>query len=269
MTMTTTHHPTPMKITVGYDLPFRVSASTTSSELLRIRVRCKPGTRPKALLQLQTHVAIFLEAALFGMGAGPHVPPRLDRRSIDDVLRVSTNREEVVLDVPCAVDPSYVTVLLHKLLGLAEHVPIEEVAVELPGLAVMPEPVPVERGETSALPEAHLPLPFAFEDERSGHADGCTVSISYVEPPNEDALEVLREGLRVFVAQALQGGFISPPMGPDDYFVSADDDVAVHADEVTWTMESCDFAPDGLDGLLNFLAAYHHGVAALREVVLE
>jgi hypothetical protein len=38
---------------------------------------------------------------------------------------------------------------------------------------------------------------------------------------------------------------------------------------VTWALESCDFAPDGLNGLLNFLAAYHHQVAALREVSLE
>lgn len=261
--------PAPMTITVGYDLPFCTSVTTTPENLLRIRVRCKAGVQSKALLQVQIHAGIFLEAALLGMGAGPRVPPHLDRRTIDDVLRVSSTPDAIMLEAPVTVDPSYVTVLLHKLLGLAEHVPIEEVAVDLPGLSATREPISVERGETSALPEAHLPLPFAFDDERSGHADGCTVSISFVEPPSDAALEVLREGLRVFVAQALQGGFISPPMGPDDYFVSADDDVAVDAEEITWTMESCDFAPDGLDGLLNFLVAYHRRASALRAVMFE
>ena len=48
-----------------------------------------------------------------------------------------------------------------------------------------------------------------------------------------------------------------------------DDDVIAQDDHVIWTLESSDFAPDGLCGLLNFLAAYHHQVARLREVSLE
>jgi hypothetical protein len=258
-----------MTITIGYDLTFRAHAFTTPDDMLRIRVCCKPGTPQKGLLQVQTHAAIFLEAALFGMGAGARVPPRLDPRTIDDVLRVSTPGPEVALQAPAVVDPSYITVLLHKLLGLSELVAIDEVTVELPGLSATRESIPIQRGDTSELPELHTPLPFVLEDERSGHADGCTVSIRYAQPPGDSELEVLQDGLRVFIAQALQGGFISPPMGPDDYFVSADDEVAANDDEVTWVMESCDFAPDGLNGLLNFLAAYHQQVTALREVVLE
>jgi hypothetical protein len=267
----TTKHPTPMTITLGYDLPFRTSVFTTTDEPLRIRVRCKPGTRQKGLLQVQTHAAIFLDAALFGMGAGARVPPRLDRRTIDDVLRVSTNYTgpEVVLEAPVVVDPSYVTVLLHKLLGLSRLVALEEVTVELPALSATRERVLIQRGDTSELPEIHLPLPFSLEDERSGHADGCTISILYAQPSGDAELEVLQDGLRVFIAQALQGGFISPPMGPDDYFVSADDEVAAHDDQVTWVMENFDLPHDALNGLLNFLAAYHQQVAALREVLLE
>ena len=267
----TTQDP-PLTITLGYDLPFRAHAFTTADELLRVDVCCKAGTRRKAVLPLETHVAIFLEAALFGMGAGARIPPRLDRRSIDDLLRVSTSHvphEEVVLEAPVIVDPSYVTVLLHKLLGMSEHVAIEEVTLELPGLSATRDPIAIQRGERSELPAIHLPIPFALDDERSGHADAYTLSITYAEPPSEPKLEVLRDGLRVWLAQAMQGGFISPPMGPDDYFVSADDDVVAHGDQVTWAMENTDFAPDGLNGLLNFLAAYHQQVAALREVVIE
>lgn len=261
-----------MTITIGYDLAFSVNVLTTADEMLSIDVCCKVGTRPKALLPLQTHVAIFLEAALLGMGAGARIPPRLDLRSLGDLLRVSTRhapREEVVLEAPVIVDPSYVTVLLHKLLGMSEHVAIEEVTVELPGLSSAREPIPILRGEASELPALHLPIPFGLDDERSGHADTCTLSIAFVEPPDEPRLEVLRDGLRVWLAQAMQGGFISPPMGPDDYFVSGDDYVVANGDQVTWTMENTDFAPDGLNGLLNFLAAYHQQVAALREVVIE
>jgi hypothetical protein len=268
--MMTTHDPNPLMITLGYELPFRAAAFTTPDPMLRVHVRCKPEARPKALLQLQTHVAIFLDAALFGMGAGSRVPPRLDPRSIDEVLRMTTPcPEEVMLEAPVVVDPSYVTVLLHKLLGLSELVPIDEVIVELPGLSPIREPIQIQRAEGSALPEVHQPLPFALDDERSGHADGCTVTLRYAHPPDHAQLELLREGLLAFVAQAAQGGFICPPMGPDDYFVSADDDVIAHEDEVTWTMESCDFAPDGLNGLLNFLAAYHQQAAALRGVSIE
>ena len=147
--------------------------------------------------------------------------------------------------------------------------PLEQITLELPGLSSTREPIEIQRGERSALPELHLPLPFTLEDERSGHADGCTVTLRYVHPPDYAQLELLREGLLAFIAQAAQGGFICPPMGPDDYFVSADDDVLVHDDEVTWAMESSDFAPDGFHGLLNFLAAYHQQVAPLRGVSLE
>ena len=64
------------------------------------------------------------------------------------------------------------------------------------------------------------------------------------------------------------GGFIQPPMGPDDYFVSADD-IEVHDDEVTWVLENDDIAQDGINGVVSFLAAYHQHVAALREVLIE
>lgn len=263
-------NPDPMTITLGYDLPFRASASTTPTDMLRIRVRCKRGTPQKALLQVQTHAAIFLEAALFGMGAGERVPPRLDRRSIDDVLQVTTSAadHETVLEAPVVVDPSYVTVLLHKLLGLSALVAIEEVAVELPGLGTTREPIPIHRGGRSELPAIHLPLPFTLADERNGNDDGCRLSLRLVEPPTEPKLEVLRDGLRVWFAQALQGGFIQPPMGPDDYFVSADD-IEVHDDEVTWVLENDDIAQDGINGVVSFLAAYHQHVAALREVLIE
>jgi hypothetical protein len=260
-----------MTITIGYDLPFLANAFTTAEGLLRVRVRCKPATRNESVLQLQVHVAIFIEAALFGMGAGALVPPRLHLRSIDDVLRVSTTGAgpEVLLEAPAVVDPSYVTVLLHKLLGLSDLVPIEEVTVELPGLSATRRGVPIQRGESSLLPSLHAPLPCVLEDERSGHADACTLSIRFEAPPGESELEVLRDGLRVWLAQALQGGFISPPMGPDDYFVSADDEVAVHDDQVTWVMENFDLPADALNGLVSFLAAYHAQVAALRVVILD
>jgi hypothetical protein len=124
------------------------------------------------------------------------------------------------------IDPSYVTVLLHKLFGLSEIVGIEEVTLDLPGLSATRDPISILRGNTSDLPAIHPPLPFTLEDERSGHADNCcTCSLQYTKRPGDPELELLRDGLRVFLAQALQGGFISPPMGPDDYFVSADDDV--------------------------------------------
>jgi hypothetical protein len=58
-------------------------------------------------------------------------------------------------------------------------------------------------------------------------------------------------------------------MGPDDYFVSADDEVAVHDDQVTWVMENFDLPADALNGLVSFLAAYHAQVAALRVVILD
>ena len=264
-------HPTPMTITIGYDLPFRAHAFTTPDEALRVHVRCKAGTRRKAVLEVQTHVALFLEAARLGMGAGARVPPRLHRRSIDDVLRVSIDAAggQTQLEVPAVVDPAYVTVLLHELLGLADHVAIEEVTVELPGLCGAREAIPIRRGDTSELPGLHPQLPFTLEDERSGHADVCTLSILFAQPPGAAELEALREGLRVFIAQALQGGFIQPPMGPDDYFVSADDEIDVHHDQVTWTMESFDLPADAIHGLLSFLVAYHQRVTKLREVGLE
>jgi len=267
--MSTQNH-TPMMITLGYDLPFRANAFTTTDDVLRIHVRCKPGNRSEALLQVQTHVAIFLEAALFGMGAGSRVPPRLDLRTIDDVLHEITHAAEhaTTLEAAVIVDPSYVTVLLHKLLGLSELVAIDEITVELPGLSSVREPIPIHRGECSELPAIHLPLPFTLEDERSGHADGCTLSILLAEPPPEPKLDILRDGLQVWLAQALQGGFIQPPMGPDDYFVSADE-IEVHGDEVTWVLENDDIAQDGINGVVSFLAAYHQHVAPLREVSLE
>lgn len=259
-------------ITIGDDLPFHAQAFTTPGDALCIRVRCRPGTPTRGLLQIQTHVAIFIEAALHGMGAGARVPPRLDHRSIDDLLQASTrdlHHPEVEVRAPVIVDPRDVAVLLHQLLGLADYVAIEDVTVDLPCSSPTRERIAIVRGHGSVLPEAPTPLPFAFEDDRSGHCAGCTVGLTYAERPGEPELARLREGLRVFLAQALLGGFIPPPMGPSDAFVGADDEVTVHGEQVTWVLERCDLPPGALLRVLGWLTAYHHQVAALREVVFE
>ncbi len=257
-----------MEIVIGYDLPFRASAFTTPDPMLRIRVGCRPGATHEDLLRVEAHGVTFIEAALLGMGAGARVPPRMDARPIDDVLRVGFGRDGLALEAPVVIDPSYVVVLLHKLLCLSELVQLESVAVELPGLAAH-GPVPIVRRETSELPETHPGLPFVLEDERGGYTSTRTVTLIHAEPPSEVALVALRRGLRVWVSQALQGGFISPPMGRGDYFVSADDVVQVLDDEVIWGIENVRLDLDGMNGLLNFFTAYHDQVAALRGVVLE
>lgn len=258
-----------MEIVIGYDLPFKVRAFTTPDPVLRIRVGCKPGTNHERLAQVETHGATFIEAAMFGMGAGAQIAPRLDRRPLDDVLRVGFGRDGLALEAPVVIDPSYVVVLLHKLLCLSEIVEIEDVEVELPGLVAAARPVPIVHRDTSELPPVHSRLPFELIDERGGYADTRTVTIVYARPPEDPALDVLRQGLRLWTAQALQGAYISPPMGPDDYFVNTDDTVQVLDDEVTWGMEDFQLDLDGMNAVVNFLAAYHGEIAELREVMLE
>jgi len=258
-----------MEIAIGYDLPFRASAYTTDDPILRIRVGCKRGTTHEDLARVETHGAVFIEAAMFGMGAGARVAPRLDRRSIDDALRVGFGREGLALEASVVIDPSYVVVLLHKLLCLTEFVDIEDVALELPGLAGSVVAVPIVRREDSELPQIYRILPFDFVDERGGYADTRTVTITYHRPPDGHALDVLRQGFSVWTTQALQGGYISAPMGTRDYFLNADDDLHVLDDEVTWGIEDYQLDHDALNAVVNFLAAYHGQVSELREVALE
>jgi hypothetical protein len=258
-----------MQIVYGYDLPFRVSVVTTPDPALRIRVGCRHGTTSEDLARVETHGATFIEAALFGMGAGARIAPRLGKRPIDKVLRVALGREGLALEAHVTIDPSYVVILLNKLLCLSDFVGVEDVAVELPGLASVSDTVPILRRDASELPEIHPQLPFEFVDERSGYSNTRTVLITYADPPSDSVLGFLRQGLQLWTTQALQGAYISPPMGPADYFVSTDDSLEVLDNEVSWSMEDFRLDLDGMNAIVNFLAAYHGQVAALREVLLE
>lgn len=90
-----------------------------------------------------------------------------------------------------------------------------------------------------------------------------------MQPPSEDTLEVLRHGVRVWVSQALQGGFLFAHVSADDYFVSADDQFALVGDEVEWILEKCRVDLRGLNAMVHFLAGIHASVAAVKFVVLE
>ncbi|MEM7160636.1 MAG: hypothetical protein AAF799_47810 [Myxococcota bacterium] len=261
-----------MAIVVGGELPFRASAYTAMDDKLRIRVRSAPTVSSDDIRRIEAHGVIFVEGALMGMGAGLRVPPKLSDQSIDDALRVgygTAGQSGVAFEAPVVIDPSYVTVLLHKLWALHEMVPIQEVVVELPGLSNSRSQLAIERGELSGLPAVHPALPFAFEDDMGGTRSDRQVLIGFAEPPSEDALEVLRHGMRVWLSQALQGGFIFAHVGPDDYFVAGDDTFNLVGDEIEWLLEKCRIDLRGLESMVNFLAAFHGQVAPLKFVVLE
>ncbi|MBV1860453.1 MAG: hypothetical protein KUG77_18715 [Nannocystaceae bacterium] len=260
-----------MAIELGCDLPFRSAVYPSRDAMLRVRVRCTDEASADDLRRIQAHGVIFFEAALLGMGAGPRVAPALSSESIDDALHVAIQgpgaHAGVLMEAKVVVDPSYVTVLFHKLWALHDIVPITEVVVELPESTE--SALVVTRTELSGLPSLHPSLPFAFEDDMGGSRSDRSVLIGFMQPPNEDTLEVLRHGMRVWISQALQGGYLFAHVSADDYFVSADDQFALVGDEVEWILEKCRVDLRGLNGMVHFLAGVHASVAAVKFVVLE
>lgn len=260
-----------MAIVLGCDLPFRTAVFASRDAMLRVRVRPTGEADADDLRRIEAHGIIFFEAALMGMGAGPRVAPVLSSHSIDDALRVSMQgpgaHAGVVMEADVCVDPSYVTVLFHKLWSLHQMVPLAEVVVELPGV---PESALVlQRAELSELPDLHQPLPFVFEDDMGGTRSDRSVLIGFMQPPNDEALDILRHGMRVWVSQALQGGYLFAHVDPEDYFVAGDDQFALIGDEVEWILEKCRIDLRGLHGMVHFLAAFHVAVSPVRFVVLE
>lgn len=261
-----------MAIEIGYDLPFALRVSLSPDDLLRVRVRARaPGDED--LMRVWAHVEVFVHAALFGMGVGADVMPRLSPPPIDPEQNIFAAPGVPTPDAisfearGVVMEAEYVVVLLHKLYALDMIVPLAEVAIDVPRSVEDIRRVRVLRAPVSRLPKRHARLPFRLDDaELVQVSDHVTVSIAFSRPLEPAEIDLLWEGFLVWNAQALQGGYMSP-RARDRYFLQVAQRLRVIDEHVEWELGEFEIDLDALNALVNLLVAFHAKVP-IHEVAL-
>ncbi len=248
----------------GFDLPFPVRVTATAwSEPLGIAIRGTGGALPPGTLAvLDTHVRVFVDAALYGMGSGPYAPPRLselfDSRRILRSEAPSTSQDWAVFRATGgAIDPTYVTVLLHKLrcLALDGH-PLTGVAVSLPLLPDGdPEVISVERAELSDLPGLWPQCGFACDMALDDYFSSLTVIVDFAEEVAAASFNIVKGACETWAAQCIQGGFTSATYDCDAYCL-VPGELTLLGDSIEWTLSDVDIDVRAFHSLANFFVAF-------------
>jgi hypothetical protein len=265
-----------MAIEIGYDLPFVARVLLSRDDLLRIRVRANPTPTEEDLRRVWAHVEVFVHAALLGMGVGAKVSPRLTTWPFDVEQHIFAQPgiptpDSISFEAKGVIlEPEYVVVLLHKMYALDQIVPIAEVVVEVPCAVEDDRRLRIVRAPASGFPPHAAQLPFHFEDADVATAgDHVTLSLAFSRPLAAPELQLLQEGLDVWTAQAAQGGYISPSLERDTFFLAPGDDLLVLDNEYQWEIEKFFIDVRSLDAVVNFLVAFHHQIVPLHEVVFD
>jgi hypothetical protein len=265
-----------MAIEIGYDLPFAARVLLSRDDLLRIRVRAKPTPTEEDLRRVWAHVEVFVHAALLGMGVGAKVPPRMIPWPFDIEQHIFAQPgfpgpDSISFEAKgVLLEAEYVVVFLHKMYALDQIVPIAEVVVEVPRAVEDDRKLRVVKAPVSVFPGHHAVLPFHYDDSGIRTAgEHVTLSMAFSRALAEPELKLLREGLDVWIAQAAQGGYISPSLERDTFFLAPADDLLVMDNEIQWDIDKFFVDVRGLDAVVNFLVAYHHQIVPLHEVVFD
>jgi hypothetical protein len=263
-----------MAIEIGYDLPFTARVLMSRDDILRVRVRGRASPTEEDLRRVWAHVEIFVHAALLGMGVGSKIAPRLAPLPIDPDRYLFAAPGVPASDAisfeatGIVLEPDYVVVLLHKLYALDQIVPLAEVVIEVPRSVEDARRVQLVRAPLSSLPGRAARLPFRYDDsELAQSGDHVTVALVLSRRLDTRERELLWEGFMVWTAQALQGGYLSPGKR-ENYFLQPHGGLLELETEIQWEIERFAIDARSLDGLVNFLVAFHDQVVQLHELVI-
>lgn len=263
-------------LSIGVSLPFEVQISTCAIDhQLSIDVECARNLSQEDRLRLEAHIDIFLEAAMYGMGGGAIVPPQLAENLDLTQLLLDTDRQPSPTSVSyvvtgISVDPAYSVVLLHKLRCLAQFfIPIAKVKMQMPVANIPPGIVEIVERERSDLPEIYKNLPFDYEAELESNSQSLSLTVGFFDQPDELALNILKNACDIWVAQVLQGGYISRTNNPENFFLAPDEKCLILPNEIQWGIDKIQIDLRGLCALANFLIGFSGRILPVSYFIIE
>jgi hypothetical protein len=262
---------------VGFDLPFdcRINVGLMHEPLIvtiyPLRTRFTDGQ----LALLETHVRVFMDAALFGLGSGRLAMPRLSGNlTLEPLLHITAPTDErpwlMLQAAGLAIDPAYVMVLLHKLRCLAlDGLPIDAVAVAFPFLSEGSRTIDLIRSDISDLPEISHDCQFERDFTLlDSYYSSCCISVDFARALTPGSSKVVESAFRVWAAQCLQGGYTSKIFDCHLYSL-VPDTVSLLGDRIEWNLDKVNVDRRAFNALANFLIALSHELAPVTRLVIE
>ncbi len=266
-----------MKLTIGYDLPFGVQAQVVSPED-RLRVVVHFNTRPQEvdLRRVEAHVQVWAAGAMYGMAGGLKLPPAMYGGPLDiiSLLRVNDGQPtaySMLFEAEGLLfDPAYLNVLFHKLYCLHYYFPVlKSVNVELPVPGASQGPIRIVRSATSDLPSLYPNPPFIYQAHLDTSAETLSVTAWLERAPTADEVAVVRDACLTWAAQALQGGYLSPPLDPESFYIQPADDIDVIDTELRWDLDEVRLDTRAFNALTHFFAAFSGRFVPVEELAID
>ncbi len=264
-----------MTLNIGYVLPFLLRAEAVPrSSPCRVLVETLDTATDQAFRQIEAHVQLWVECAMFGAGASPRLVPSLFSGALDvtQVLSVSDADPHpnavafTAAGIGC--EPAYCNVLLHKLLCLATHfVPLRSVTVAFSSVVSSPTKLNVVQARQSDFPMLGA-VPFAYREDLDSGANSVSLTITFASTPPPAAFDTLKMLLWRWLVQGAQGGYISPPWTPERFALLASDDPTVMSNRLTWNIDEVDVDRRAFHMLINMIHAFSNKFGTVAEVTL-
>jgi hypothetical protein len=99
-------------------------------------------------------------------------------------------------------------------------------------------------------------LPFEYEADLRTYSQSLALNIGLESEPDDTQCGVLKDACQTWLAQCLQGGYISPTYDVESFFLSPDDDPLVLGKEVQWGLDKVQIDSRAFNGLTNFFVAF-------------
>lgn len=263
---------------IGFDLPFSTRLYTArADDPFLVHIEAAQNLSETELRQMQAHVQVFVEAAMYGMGAGRNTEPRMAPSfSVAELFTIKDGypnaRSATYEALGLSIDLSYIPVLFHKLYCLAQYfIPLASVTVFIPAPGLPNRPIGITRADHSDLPALYSRLPFRLDTDLDSYSQSLAFTANFGEDVDEITANIVRDALYTWDAQSLQGGFISPTnnLDRDSYFIHPRDDILVFDGTIEWGVDKFEIDPRAINSLVNFFVALSNGRASVTDLTIE
>jgi hypothetical protein len=246
----------PVELVTGFTLPFELHLSRDApfSSGRTIYLSFVGPDRPSEP-ELRAVIERFARLAETGALGSSRVPPESST-----VGKRSVTATEAAIE-RCRVDERAAIVLAHLLLARQDRLALRSVTVRTANQQVFRSPRQVP-GQASRYPDHPRATPFQLVEERPAGAVGATFVAELARPIGPAEADPLAAALAAWADATAGGAYAAAPLPPDRCAAVAQ--APVHAGtRLEYTVAELRAAPEAVNGVINILTAFHHGLCPL------
>jgi len=246
----------PVELVTGFNLPFElhVSRDAPFSSGRTIYLSFVGPDRPSEL-ELRTVIERFARLAETGALGSSRVPP--ERSTVG---KRSITATEAAIE-RCRVDERAAIVLAHLLLARQDRLVLRSLTVRTANQQAFHSPRQLP-GQASSYPDCPRPTPFRLFDDRPGGGAGVTFVAELARPIGPAEADPLTAALAAWADATAAGAYAAAPQAPDR--CTADARPPVHAGtRLEYAVTELRAAREAVNGVVNILTAFHHGLCPL------